>query len=112
MPPTSNQATLNNDGSVTVDWSSVDGAKSYVVHYGDVGKTTKDAVYMGYSETDNFTLANSDVPAHVAGDKIYFYVQAFAETGTGANDVEKAAELNSGNHLGSEWSKVSSVTFA
>lgn len=112
MPPTSVNTTTNEDGSVTVGWLPVDGAKSYVVHYGDVGKTTNDATYMGYSETTEFTLAAEDVPAHTAGDKIYFYVQAFDVVGTGDDDLAKAEELNAGKHTGSAWSKVSSVTFA
>jgi hypothetical protein len=67
---------------------------------------------MGYSETTSFTLAAKDVPAHVANDKIYFYVQAYTETGTGADGIAKAAELNGGKHLGSEWSSVASATFS
>lgn len=66
---------------------------------------------MGYSESETWTLDAEKVPAHVAGDKIYFYVQAFDTVGTGADDIAKAEELNAGEHLGSEWSKVASVTF-
>jgi hypothetical protein len=83
-----------------------------VIHYGDPGKITKDAIYMGYSETTSFTLAEKDVPEHKVGDKIYFYVQSFTEVGTGETDIDKAEELNSGNHLGSDWSKVASITFS
>lgn len=82
-----------------------------MIHYGDVGKTTGDAVYMGYSESNSFTLDSTDVPTHSAGDKIYFYVQAFSETGAGSTGIDKAQELNAGEHLGSDWSKVASVTF-
>ncbi|MDB8858815.1 hypothetical protein [Pediococcus acidilactici] len=66
---------------------------------------------MGYSETTSFTLEAKDVPAHKSGDKIYFYVQAYSKVGTGSDGIEKAAELNNGKHLGSDWSKVASVTF-
>lgn len=102
---------MNGDGSIKVTWSSVADAGSYVIHYGDPGQTTNDAKFMGYSETNSWTLAADDVPAHVAGDKIYFYAQTFREKGIGANDIEKAKYLNEGNFLGSEWSKVASVTF-
>lgn len=87
------------------------GAAAYVVHYGDPGKTTSDATFMGYSETGEFTLAAADVPTHVAGDKIYFYVQAYPIVGVGASVIDRAAYLNVSDVLGSEWSKVASVTF-
>lgn len=109
--PTGVSATVAANGDVTVAWDPVPGAQAYVVHYGDVGKTTKDAVHLGYTEADNFTLAAADVPAHAAGDKVYFYVQAFDVAGTGADDAAKAQALNEGDDKGSAWAKVASVTF-
>lgn len=103
--------TLNGDGSVAVSWSPVDGAMAYVVHYGDPGKTARNAIYMGYSETADFTLATDKVPAHVTGDKIYFYVQAYPIVGQGTDGIAKAEYLNTAEVTGSEWSKVASVTF-
>ncbi|WP_407894664.1 fibronectin type III domain-containing protein [Lacticaseibacillus sp. N501-2] len=97
---------------MTVAWSAVDGAKSYVVHYGDANKTGKDEIYMGYSETTSWTLAASDVPAHVSGDKIMFNVMAYPEVGQGDTDIAKAAYLNTAEITGSDWSRGSSVTFA
>lgn len=97
---------------MTVSWNAVDGAKSYVLHYGDPGKTTGDATYMEYATGTSYTLPADKVPAHVAGDKIYFYVQAFSDVGVGDTTEAQAEYLNAGNFTGSDWSKVASVTFA
>lgn len=95
---------MNEDGSVEISWDAVDGAQAYVIHYGDANQSDPhQAVKMGYSETNNWTLAAEDVPILEAGDEIYFYVQTFNNLGEGANDIEKAAFLNE-NKLGSAWS--------
>lgn len=77
-----------------------------MIHYSPANETDpKKAIYMGYSETTSFSLAKGDIPVpHVAGDKIYFYVQTFNDKGVGSTDIEKAEYLNSGQFLGSSWS--------
>lgn len=64
---------------------------------------------MFYSETQNYRFTPSKLQAHEAGDKLYFYVQAFHVTGTGSTEIEKAQDLNV-NHLGSAWSDVVEMT--
>lgn len=98
------QGTLNEDGSISISWNAVDGAQAYVIHYGDANQSDPhQAIKMGYSETNSWTLAAKDVPSLNSTDKIYLYVQTFNKKGTGANDIEKAAYLNE-NALGSAWS--------
>lgn len=104
-------AKFNDDGSITIAWQPVDGAKAYVSHYGGPGETGTAANLKGYSESTSFTLAAENVPAHQSGDTIAFAIQAFPSVGSGANDVEKAEDLNAGVHLGSEWSDAVTVTF-
>lgn len=96
---------------MTVNWSAVDGAKSYVIHYGNPGQTTGDAKFMEYTTGTSYTLSADKVPAHNSGDKIYFYVQAFKDLGQGTTTEAQAEYLNAGQFLGSDWSKVASVTF-
>ncbi len=103
---------LQSDGSVKANWGAVDGAKAYVLHYGGANQSdAHDATFMGYSETTDWTLAAADVPAHTAGDTIYFYAQAFDKVGTGSTDIEKAQNLNS-TALGSDWSALEPLQFA
>lgn len=98
------QGTLNEDGSISMSWNAVDGAQSYVIHYGNANESDPhEATFMGYSETTSWMLAAKDVPSLNSTDKIYLYVQTFNKKGTGANDIEKAAYLNE-NALGSAWS--------
>lgn len=102
--PQNPQSTLNEDDSVTISFDAVAGAKSYVIHYGNANESDpKKAIYMGYTETNTWTLSKEKLPANTAGDKIYFYVQTFNDLGEGTNDIEKAAYLNN-NKLGSAWS--------
>ena len=96
---------------MTVTWRAVDGAKSYVIHYGNPGQTTGDAKFMEYTTGTSYTLPADKVPTHKSGDKIYFYVQAFGDTGQGATTEDQAEYLNAGQFLGSDWSKVASATF-
>lgn len=97
---------FESDGAVSIAFDPVPGAKSYIVHYADANQSDPSrAVYMGYTETNSWTLAANDVPTLVDGDKIYFYVQAYNEVGQGASDIEKASYLHDGDFLGSAWSE-------
>lgn len=97
---------LNADGSVSLSWDEVPGAKSYIPHYGDANQSDPLlAVKMGYTETNTWTLAAEDVPPLEVGEKLYFYIQTYNVVGEGANDVEKARYLHDGNFRGSEWSE-------
>ncbi|MFS7400681.1 fibronectin type III domain-containing protein [Carnobacterium maltaromaticum] len=101
---------LKGDGSISVSWDAVVGAKSYVTHYAEANQSDPhQAVFMGYSEQNSWTLSADDVPALVEGDKIYIYIQTFTEKGVGADDIAKAAYLNE-NKLGSAWSKAVILT--
>lgn len=96
---------INVDGSITVDFNSVSGAQSYVIHYGGANQTDPhDSTMMGYSETNSWTLATADVPELKAGDTISLYVQSYQDKGVGADEVEKARYLHDGEFTGSAWS--------
>lgn len=80
---------------------------SHLIHYGDANTTDPhDAKYMGYSETNKFTLAAADIPVGATtGDKIPFYVQAYGIIApSGVTNVEKAAALHDADVEGSAWS--------
>lgn len=89
-------------------------ALSHLIHYGDANTTDPhDAKYMGYSETNKFTLAAADIPVGATtGDKIPFYVQAYGvKAPSGTTNVEKAAALHDAENItGSAWSTVVEVT--
>lgn len=104
--PQGTQGTLETDGSISVSWNPVEGAKSYIIHYSPANETDPSkAIYMGYSETTDFTLAKADIPVpHASGDKFYFYVQTYNVVGKGATGVEKARYLHDGQFTGSAWS--------
>lgn len=88
-----------------MNWDAVNDAKAYVVHYSNANESDPHkAIFMGYSETNDWSLSTADVPELQAGDKIYLYVQTFKEVGVGSNDIEKSAYLNE-NKLGSDWSE-------
>lgn len=112
--PQSVTGEIKEDGSVKLDWDAITGAKSYLIHYANANETDPHkAVFMGYSETNSWTLAAADVPTHVAGDKISFYVQAYNEVApSGTTDVEKAAALHDGPFTGSAWSEGYLATFS
>ncbi len=99
---------MNADGSITANWKAVDGAESYLTHYGNANSTDPhDAKYMGYTETNSFTLATKDVPTHVVGDKIPIYIQAYTlkvSDKVAATSVDKARYLHDGPLTGSAWS--------
>lgn len=89
-----------------MDWELVKDAQSYLTHYSGANQSDpKDATFMGYSETNSWTLKAADVPVLEAGDKIYIYVQAYKEKGIGADDVAKAKYLHDGKFTGSDWSE-------
>ncbi|MCO7180449.1 fibronectin type III domain-containing protein [Lactococcus formosensis] len=97
---------IEEDESITLTLNPVNGASSYVIHYGEANQSDPHAAtFMGYSEGETWNLSKEDVPAHISGDKINFYIQAYKEKGVGTNDIEKAAYLHDGNFTGSAWSK-------
>lgn len=94
-----------------MSWDAVDGAESYLIHYGNANQSDpKEATMMGYSESNNWKLAKENVPVFNEGDDIYFYVQTYREKGIGDNEVEKAKYLHDGNYLGSAWSSAVVIT--
>ena len=113
--PQSVTGVVESDGSVKLNWDAVDGAKSYLIHYANANETDPHkAVSMGYSETNSWTLAAADVPTHVAGDEIRFYIQSYNVVApSGTTDVEKAAALHDDpNITGSAWSEEYLATFS
>lgn len=104
--------TASENGGFTATVDAVDGAASYVWHVTPVGKTgPSNATIMFYTETPELTVP-ADESSRKAGDKIYVYAQAFPVIGEGVDGTAKAAWLNAGNALGSEWSTGASVTIA
>lgn len=100
---------FDSDGSIKLAWQPVSGAKSYVIHYGNANVTdAKQLTFMGYTETNSFTLPASDVPANTPGDKLTFAVQTFAKTGEGADNIAKAEYLNT-KASGSAWGNLTAV---
>lgn len=108
--PQNPQSILNEDSSVTISFDAVEGAKSYVIHYANANDSDPHkAIFMGYTETNTWTLTSENVPSLNVGDKLYFYVQTFNDLGDGVNDIEKASYLNN-NKLGSAWSEPTIIT--
>lgn len=104
---------INSDGSIKLDWNAVLKAKAYLIHYADANKTDPhDAKYMGYTETNSWTLATAHVPTLVTGDKIYFYAQTYNVVApSGTTEVEKAAALHDADNItGSAWSTPTILT--
>lgn len=90
-----------------MNFESVLGAKSYLIHYGGADQSDPhEAIFMGYTENNTWTLKSEDVPTLEVGEKIYLYVQSYREVGEGPTDIEKAAYLNTGPFTGSAWSSV------
>lgn len=103
---------FNASNGIDLAWDAVEGAGSYVVHYGNANVTDpKQMIFMGYSATPSWTLDETNVPAMEDGDTITLAVMAYNEVGQGANDVEKAAWLNTNGH-GSAWSELVTLTKA
>lgn len=102
---------INSDDSIKLEWDSVGKAQAYLTHYSEANHADpKDAKFMGYTETNSWTLQAADVPALKTGDKLYLYVQAYKEKGVGADDVAKAIYLHDGEFTGSAWSTVVILT--
>lgn len=102
---------INSDGSIKVDWESALDIPAYLTHYGEANQSEpKDAKFMGYSETNSWTLKSEDVPVLKAGDKLYIYVQAYKQKGIGADDIAKARYLHDGPFTGSAWSVAVELT--
>lgn len=88
----------------------MDKAQAYVVHCSPANDPDpKNAIFMFYTETSDYRFTPSKLQNHVAGDKLYFYVQTFEVKGVGANETEKAQYLNS-TQFGSAWSDVTEMT--
>lgn len=75
-----------------------------MIHMGATA-TPGDATVMYYTEdpVTELTVDDALTGETLAGQSKWFYVQAFNRVGEGANDIEKAQDLNT-NALGSEWS--------
>lgn len=97
---------INGDGSITVNWDKVEGALSYLTHYGDANQgVTSGLKYIGYSETNSWTLAAENVPKLEVGDFITVTIQAYHVVApSDLTDKEKAEFLDKGTLPGSEWS--------
>lgn len=97
---------INGDGSITVNWDKVEGSLSYLTHYGDANQgVTSGLKYIGYSETNSWTLAAENVPKLETGDFITVTIQAYhVAAPSDLTDKEKAEFLDKGTLPGSEWS--------
>lgn len=101
------------NGDIEISYDNDPNALAHLIHYGDANATDKHRfIYMGYSETNKFTLKAVDIPVGaVAGDKIPFGVQAYGVVApSGTTSVEKARALHDGPFTGSEWSAIVEVT--
>lgn len=104
---------LNSDGSITVNWDNVEGALAYLTHYGDANQETPSKLkYMGYSETNSWTLSAENVPLLQEGDFILITVQTYNVKAPESikTEVEKAAYLHDGQFTGSAWSMAVKIT--
>lgn len=104
---------LNSDGSITVNWDHAEGARAYLTHYGDANQgASSELKYMGYSETNSWTLAAENVPSLQDGDFILITVQTYNVKAPESikTEVEKAAYLHDGQFTGSAWSKAVQIT--
>jgi hypothetical protein len=97
---------INGDGSITVNWDKVEGALSYLTHYGDANQWVTSALkYIGYSETNSWTLAAENVPKLEVGDFITVTIQAYhVAAPSDLTEKEKAEFLDEGTLPGSERS--------
>lgn len=101
---------FNASNGIDLAWDAVEGAGSYVIHYGNANVTDpKQMTLMGYATTPSWTLDEANVPELADGDTISLAVMAYNEVGQGANDIEKAAWLNTNGH-GSPWSDLVTLT--
>lgn len=88
-------------------WDKVNGAKSYVIHYGVKGSA---ADRMHYTETNSFTLNDVIFNGTLAGVQLDVYVQTFNEVFDGSTEIEQAENANIHGH-GSEWSIKLEINF-
>lgn len=97
---------INGDGSITINWDKVEGALAYLTHYGDANQgVTSGLKYIGYSETNSWTLAAENVPKLEVGDFITVTIQAYhVAAPSDLTEKEKAEFLDNGSLPGSEWS--------
>lgn len=97
---------INGDGSITVNWDKVEGALAYLTHYGDANQgVTSGLKYIGYSETNSWTLAAKNVPNLEVGDFITVTIQAYHVAAPSyLTEKEKAEFLDKGTLPRSEWS--------
>lgn len=104
-PPQNLTGVMNSDGSITVNFDAVPKAQAYISHYGEPNEADKSKLtFMGYSETNSWTLSKDNVPSHSVGDTFHIYLQTYNEKGQGSTDTEKAAYLHDGQYTGSSWS--------
>ncbi|WP_346349395.1 fibronectin type III domain-containing protein [Lactococcus petauri] len=104
---------INDDGSITVNWDKVEGALSYLTHYGDANQgAPSELKYMGYSEMNSWTLAAENVPELQTGEVITITVQTYNVKAPGdiGTEAEKAAYLHDGPFTGSAWSTAITLT--
>ena len=104
---------INGDGSITINWDKVEGALSYLTHYGDANQgAPSELKYMGYSETNSWTLAAENVPELQTGEFMLVTVQTYNVKAPGdiATEVEQAAYLHDGPFTGSAWSTAVTLT--
>lgn len=104
---------INGDGSITINWDKVEGALSYLTHYGDANQgAPSELKYMGYSETNSWTLAAENVPELQTGEFMLVTVQTYNVKAPGdiGTEVEKAAYLHDGPFTGSAWSTAVTLT--
>ncbi|WP_347962629.1 fibronectin type III domain-containing protein [Lactococcus formosensis] len=96
-----------------MEWDEADGALAYLTHYGDANQgAPSELKYMGYSETNSWTLAAENVPSLQEGDFILITVQTYNVKAPESikTEVEKAAYLHDGQFTGSAWSKAVQIT--
>ncbi|WP_285012441.1 fibronectin type III domain-containing protein [Lactococcus formosensis] len=96
-----------------MEWDEADGALAYLTHYGDANQEAPSELkYMGYSETNFWTLAAENVPSLQEGDFILITVQTYNVKAPESikTEVEKAAYLHDGQFTGSAWSKAVQIT--
>lgn len=112
--PTSVTTAFEVDGGLTITWDNDAEALAHLVYYGEKNVSTPASLTkLGYVEGgDLVTLTKAEVGTLADGDKISVQVQAFAMTGTGADDAAKAASLKAvADTKGSVKSAVSTATY-
>lgn len=104
---------INEDGSIKLDWDLDPNAQAYLTHYGEANVSDPhNAEFMGYTETNSWTLSAENVPTLTTGDEIYLYVQAYFEKAPAdiETEIDKAAYLHDGDFTGSAWSEAVILT--